>query len=77
MERQLNLDIPRLLGDLATRRPIFHSEADLQHEIAWYIRQSHPDLKWDTPIGCLVQTVGYANGRSCRLLGEKEGDAEP
>lgn len=40
----MNLDIPQLLTDLAARRPVFHSEADLQHELAWHLREVHPDL---------------------------------
>ena len=37
------LDIPRVLADLATRRPIFHSEADFQHALAWEIHQHIPE----------------------------------
>ena len=32
------LDIHSLMTSLASRRPIFHSEADFQHELAWEIR---------------------------------------
>lgn len=41
----MDLDIPHLLTDLAARRPVFHSEADLQHELAWRLREIHPDLQ--------------------------------
>lgn len=41
----MDLDIPHLLTDLAARRPVFHSEADLQHELAWHLREVHPDLQ--------------------------------
>ena len=41
----MDLDIPHLLTDLAARRPVFHSEADLQHELAWHLRDVHPDLQ--------------------------------
>lgn len=41
----MDLDIPNLLTDLAARRPVFHSEADLQHELAWLLREVHPDLQ--------------------------------
>ena len=33
------IDIEALLSELAVRRPIFHSEADFQHELAWQIRE--------------------------------------
>lgn len=29
---------------LADERPVFHSEADFQHALAWEIREQHPDL---------------------------------
>lgn len=45
LERRLDLDIPHLLIDLAARRPVFHSEADLQHELAWHLREVHPNLQ--------------------------------
>ena len=36
---------------LAQKRPIFHSEADFQHALAWYIRETVPDseirLEWN------------------------------
>ena len=41
----MDLDIPDLLTDLAARRPVFHSEADLQHELALHIRDAHPHLQ--------------------------------
>lgn len=41
----MNLDIPNLLTDLAARRPVFHSEADLQHELAWHLREAYPELQ--------------------------------
>jgi hypothetical protein len=41
----LDLDMPNLLTDLAARRPVFHSEADLQHELAWHLREVHPELQ--------------------------------
>jgi len=30
-------DIPQVLAELSRRRPIFHSEAGLQHALAWEI----------------------------------------
>jgi hypothetical protein len=36
------LDIPGILRSLAERRPVFHSEADFQHEFAWELRSIDP-----------------------------------
>lgn len=38
-------DLLDLLPQLAERRPVFHSESDLQHELAWEIRSAHPRLR--------------------------------
>ncbi len=43
--KRSDLYIPHFLSDLAKRRPCFHSEADLQHELAWHLRQVNPDLR--------------------------------
>src|SRR5687767_6681187 len=32
------------MSRLAVLRPIFHSEADFQHALAWQIREERPDL---------------------------------
>ena len=37
------LDIHNLMTSLASRRPIFHSEADFQHALAWHIHGTHPE----------------------------------
>lgn len=37
------LDIPRLMNKLACDRPLFHSEADFQHALAWRIHKEMPD----------------------------------
>lgn len=39
----MNIDI--LLEKLAVKRPIFHSEADFQHELAWLIHEEYPNAK--------------------------------
>ena len=39
------LDIRPIMEKLAERRPIFHSEADFQHELAWELRQRIPDCE--------------------------------
>lgn len=36
----MNLD--SLLTQLARKRPVFHSEADFQHALAWEVHLSHP-----------------------------------
>ena len=44
------LDIYNLMADLSQHRPIFHSEADFQHALAWQIHKTMPDceirLEW-------------------------------
>lgn len=39
------LDIPLIMDSLAERRPIFHSEADFQHALAWRIQEMDPDCR--------------------------------
>jgi hypothetical protein len=43
-----------ILTSLSLRRPIFHSEADFQHEIAWEIRTKHarhlPEIRLEYPL---------------------------
>ncbi|MEO6700226.1 MAG: hypothetical protein ABI140_02815 [Jatrophihabitantaceae bacterium] len=39
------VDVPTLLANLAARRPIFHSEADFQHALAWQFQLRHPDAQ--------------------------------
>lgn len=36
-------EIHSMLARLAERRPVFHSEADFQHALAWEMRLSNPD----------------------------------
>jgi hypothetical protein len=38
------IDLPSLLRSLAVRRPVFHSEADFQHEFAWEVRSQYPKI---------------------------------
>ena len=38
-------DIHNLMADLSQQRPIFHSEADFQHALAWQIHETIPDCK--------------------------------
>jgi hypothetical protein len=37
------LDIDAILSGLAKRRPLFHSEADFKHGLAWEIQQRFPE----------------------------------
>lgn len=39
------VDIDAILRDLASRRPVFHSEADFQHAFAWAAHQVDPALE--------------------------------
>ncbi|OGM93989.1 hypothetical protein A2524_01705 [Candidatus Wolfebacteria bacterium RIFOXYD12_FULL_48_21] len=39
------LDIENLLKELSKKRPVFHSEADFQHALAWGIHEAYPDYK--------------------------------
>ncbi len=42
-------DITQLLFDLAEERSIFHSEADLQHALAWKVREAGSDVRLEFP----------------------------
>jgi hypothetical protein len=39
------MDLNFLLTSLASKRPLFHSEADFQHVLAWEIHERYPDAK--------------------------------
>ena len=41
----MNLDIDGLMKGLSEQRPIFHSEADFQHALAWQIHEMMPDCQ--------------------------------
>jgi len=36
------MDLDTILSDLGARRPVFHSEADFQHALAWTIQSAYP-----------------------------------
>ncbi|MFT3961629.1 hypothetical protein [Propionivibrio sp.] len=40
-----SIDIHSVMRNLATRRPIFHSEADFQHALAWELHALDPSLE--------------------------------
>lgn len=41
----VNDDLVSTLSELSKERPLFHSEADFQHALAWKIHQRYNDLK--------------------------------
>lgn len=41
----MNVDVGGALSDLATRRPVFHSERDFQHALAWQIQLNYPQAE--------------------------------
>ncbi len=49
-----NIDIHALMARLAAKRPVFHSEADFQHALAWEIHLLMPEcgIRLELPIGC-------------------------
>lgn len=38
------IDLHTVLNNLAKQRPVFHSEADFQHAVAWEIQKHLPDV---------------------------------
>jgi len=46
------IDLHSALRTLATRRPVFHSEADFQHALAWTLHESspHATLRLERPV---------------------------
>ena len=65
----MKLDIPEILKSLAKNRPVFHSEADFQHSLAWQIREMHPGLHprleypFERPTGKACDIVLLRNGK--------------
>ena len=55
------LDVHGLMKSLSERRPIFHSEADFQHELAWEIRKANPDtqIRLEHPLGFEEQKAAH------------------
>ena len=35
----------QVMTELAMQRPLFHSEADFQHALAWYVHEKNPDAR--------------------------------
>jgi len=41
---KIMIEITDVLNELSKKRPVFHSEADFQHALAWRIHEEYPDL---------------------------------
>ncbi len=48
----MSIDLPAVLAALAEQRPVFHSEADFQHALAWVVREQQPgiDVRLERPV---------------------------
>lgn len=48
-----------LLGSLAARRAVFHSEADFQHSLAWLIQETWPDseIRLEMPVATTERRI--------------------
>ena len=44
-EPAVRIDVPVLMEQLAQVRPLFHSEADFQHALAWAVRERYGDAQ--------------------------------
>jgi hypothetical protein len=51
------IDIPSALVSLALQRPLFHSEADFQHALAWHLQAIHPtaNIRLEVPVEPLTE----------------------
>jgi hypothetical protein len=45
MPGEFEVDIHKLMADLGRMRPVFHSEADFQHALAWELQRQWPDAR--------------------------------
>jgi hypothetical protein len=52
-------DIGRVLISLSEKRPIFHSEADFQHSLAWELREHYP--------GCQIRLETKVHGAGTKV----------
>ena len=55
------LNIHYLMESLSTQRPVFHSEADFQHALAWHIHEKMPDsqIRLEYPVRSPGQKPKY------------------
>lgn len=53
------IDIVSIVRNLAQNRPVFHSEADFQHAVAWSLHMNYPDseLRLEVPITTPLGTL--------------------
>ena len=51
-DQPIMLDVNELMDDLARDRPVFHSEADFQHALAWHIHEAglDPRIRLERPV---------------------------
>jgi hypothetical protein len=64
-------EVAEILSRLAKKRPIFHSEADFQHALAWEVRGMHADadIRLEVPVPlegrapCLRRHDRHARGQ--------------
>ena len=56
------------LSQLAAKRPIFHSEADLQHALAWQLQMNQPTAELRLEVRPLKEISEYVD-IACHLAG--------
>ncbi|MCY4043146.1 MAG: hypothetical protein OXF45_04995 [Candidatus Dadabacteria bacterium] len=65
------IDLPKLLRELAKKRPVFHSEADMQHELAMQIGKTYPrfSIRLEYPMdnNTAIDIVIFNDGRKMAL----------
>ena len=59
--------IKNILNDLSIKRPIFHSEADFQHALAWQIKEFYQQQKHDDLEIQLERRFDLKNGKQTHL----------
>ncbi len=61
------IDIEKILKGLADERPIFHSEADFQHALAWKIHEEHQEALIRLEFPYSQEKKGDENGKIMAL----------
>jgi hypothetical protein len=67
------VSLPKILRALADHRPVFHSEADFQHTLAWEIHRSVPRAA--VRLECPVKVPGRTKPLHVDVWIEQEGEA--
>lgn len=59
----IKIDIEKLLIELSKKRPVFHSEADFQHELAWLLHSEFPkaNIRLEKPYAKENQKLEYVD----------------